>query len=76
MKRDLSVLTDEVKSLIQTWLDIGDYGICPFEYSRRERSCHYKICSALFPLLRAVDGCPCHIYSTNYVVRMAKEFVR
>lgn len=77
-KRDLSVLTDKIKSFIQSWLNIGDYTQCPFENFRGELDCS-TICSALFPLLRNRKYkhiCPCHAYPTKYVVRMAKEFVK
>ena len=82
MKRDLSVITDEVKDRLKKWLIYEDDQECPFQSPTKGSSCH--ICKSLLPKLpyerktTCSDAviCPCNAYQKHYVVKMAKEFVK
>ena len=78
MKRDLSVITVEVRERLHTWVvhEGGDPTSCPLP------DCN--VCHAVFPKLpdtiikkhgKIIDPCPCDYYNKNYVIRIAKEII-
>ena len=85
MKRDLSVITDEVKELIRKWIDKKDDRACPFDFDLQLCS----ICKNIFPKLpkytpylyfhRHHDWsfvCPCDAFSVKYVIKVAEEIIK
>ena len=79
MKRDLSVITDEVRDDIQVWLDEMTYDACPFEELDEEGCPDPSICRAIFPSLELFQFnefvCPCDAYGKKYVIKIAKEII-
>ena len=80
MKRDLSVITDEVREDIQLWLDEMNYDHCPFITLDEEDCPDPSICKAIFPTLEVVQNlpsiCPCDAYGKSYVIKVAKEIIQ
>lgn len=80
MKRDLSVITDEVRDDIQVWLDEMNYDACPFEKLDEEDCPDPSICKAIFPTLEVVRNqpivCPCDAYGKPYVIKITKEIIK
>ena len=78
MKRDLSVITDEVRGYIQRWLRNERFRRCPFPSTIQ---CT-KICPAVFPALRQIDLisgkviCPCDALNIPYVIKIAKKIIK
>ena len=80
MKRDLSVITDEVRELIISWLGTleGHDEECPFDESGIECS----TCRAIFPKLKLIRKnsdsvpCPCDAFQIPYVIKIAKEIIK
>jgi hypothetical protein len=79
-RRDLSVLTDDVKERIERWLIRKDEFICPF-LNEEEIEANCGTCQSLFPSL-SYEGdppdlvCPCNAFKISYVVRIAKELIK
>ena len=80
MKRNLDLITDDVKEAIKEWLALGIDGVraCPFTPSR------CTVCRAIFPSLPlivyfdiSINGiCPCDCFSLSYVRKVARQVIR
>ena len=81
MKRDLSIVTDEVRECLRSWVEIlhDRYGECPFEEVEEIPSCP-TICYAVFPKLQLIDPdsivCPCDVFKNSYVLKVTKEIIK
>lgn len=72
MKRDLSVITPDVRELIIGWFNLSNYHqetMCP------GFSC--SVCKSIFPSLKPKNGeHPCKKFGLKYVKRVAREILR
>ena len=74
MKRDLSVMTPEVRKVLEKWLrwrSNHKKELCPFP-GDVTTDCH--VCYLLFP--RKSTACPCLAFGLKYVTEVVRQALR
>ena len=71
-------LSKKTKQAIEGWLELQEVDKshrCPFGCLDFAKPCK-NICRAWFPRAKVWEGCPCHCYSLETVIKRAREMIR